>query len=113
MQIPLVGTEFVSADERAQQATTYEPVELRALRDMTNMGSLNTPQLLDSSFQTQDSNGLVPGGFLIFLVWQIVPGLRLGDNLGAEAFWALEQKERSDIQAAFPYEYEYDLSLKF
>ncbi|KAJ5712346.1 hypothetical protein N7493_008814 [Penicillium malachiteum] len=109
MQIPLAGTEFAPADERAKQATTYEPVELKALRDLTMFGSkpLNTPRLLDESIQMQDSNGLVPGGFFICYVWETVPGLCLRDAFGSDAFWALDKSERSKIKAALPREFEY------
>lgn len=112
MQVPIVGTEFTPAEERAKQAATHNPLELRALKKNTNLGSLNTPRLLDSSIQVQDSNGLVPGGSIVYLVWEIVPGLRLGDACGPSAFWALDKRERSEIQAAFPREYEYDSPLE-
>ncbi|KAJ5622806.1 hypothetical protein N7490_011411 [Penicillium lividum] len=59
VQVPLVDTEFASHDERARQATSIEPIELRALRDLTARGSQYAPRLLDFSIQQQDAGGFV------------------------------------------------------
>ncbi|KAJ6007481.1 hypothetical protein N7540_011457 [Penicillium herquei] len=86
MQVPIVDTEFASYNERAQEATTIDPMELKALGDLTTKQSKYAPRLIDFGIQQQDSSALVPGGALVFVVWEIVPGVRLGDSLGADAF---------------------------
>ncbi|KAJ9202264.1 hypothetical protein DTO164E3_3193 [Paecilomyces variotii] len=75
--------------------------QLIAYRDLTEKGSSNTPKLLGYKTDKQDRSGLVPGGFIIWLVWEIVPGLRLGDGNGADPFWALEVHEREQVRLAF------------
>ncbi|KAJ9492890.1 hypothetical protein VN97_g319 [Penicillium thymicola] len=89
------------ADTRSRQATTYNPPELIAYRDLAENGSSDTPKLLGYKTDKQDLSGLVPGGFIIWLVWEIVPGLRLGNGNGADPFWALESYEREQVRLAF------------
>ena len=101
MQVPHRKTEMDDADTRSQQATIYHPRELIAYLDLTEKGSTETPQLLGYKIDKQDRSGLVPGGFMIWLVWEIVPGLRLGDSNGAEPFWALDSHEREQVRLAF------------
>ncbi|KAJ9320086.1 hypothetical protein DTO027B5_8855 [Paecilomyces variotii] len=88
-------------NHESRQATTYNPPELIAYRDLTEKGSSHTPKLLGYKTDKQDRSGLVPGGFIIWLVWEIVPGLRLGDGNGADPFWALEVYEREQVRLAF------------
>ncbi|OKP09391.1 hypothetical protein PENSUB_5282 [Penicillium subrubescens] len=101
IQVPHRKTEMDDADTRSRQATTYNPPELIAYRDLTEKGSSDTPKLLGYKTDKQDRSGLVPGGFIIWLVWEIVPGLRLGDGNGADPFWALESDEREQVRLAF------------
>lgn len=98
-QIPILNTESLSTEKRPRQATRYTPPELDAYRKLTN--STNTPKLLGYKVTTQDESGLVPNGFLIYLVWEIVPGLRLGAKLGPDPFWRLERSERNKIRSSF------------
>ncbi|OQE41040.1 hypothetical protein PENCOP_c005G00076 [Penicillium coprophilum] len=90
IQVPHRRTEMNDADTRGQQVTLWTPQELASLLDLTEQGSNTTPKLLGYKTCTQDHSGLVPGGFIIWLVWEIVPGLRLGDGDGAGPFWGLE-----------------------
>ncbi|KAF7713308.1 Uncharacterized protein PECH_005708 [Penicillium ucsense] len=99
-RVPHGKTEMHDAATRSQQVTTFEPPELIAYRDLTEKGSSETPRLLGYKTGKQDGSGLVPGGFIIWLVWEIVPGLRLGDGNGADAFWALESDERQRVRVA-------------
>jgi hypothetical protein len=89
------------ADTRGQQATVYTPPELTALLDLTRKRSSNTPKLFGYKIGTQDRLGLVPGGLIVWLVWEIVPGLRLGDSDGADSFWGLESSEREQVRSVF------------
>jgi hypothetical protein len=100
-QIPFTGTDVESLNDRAKQATSYTHEELNALRSMTRMGSNITPQLLAWSEGQQNKSGLVPGGYITYLVWEIVPGLRLGDSMGADAFWGLPREQRDEVRVAF------------
>ncbi|KAF7179098.1 hypothetical protein CNMCM7691_008027 [Aspergillus felis] len=99
--VPYRGTEMDDADTRASQAMTLIPQELIAYQDLTKKESSNTPKLLGYSISTQDTSGPVPGGFAVWLVWEMVPGLRLGSKNGPDAFWALDADEREEIRIAF------------
>ncbi|KAJ5354380.1 uncharacterized protein N7496_012813 [Penicillium cataractarum] len=101
IQIPYRPFKTDDPATRGQQATTFTPPELTALLDLTQKRSTNTPKLLGYKVSTQDSLGPVPGGFVIWLVWEIVPGLRLGDSTGADAFWGLESFEREQVRSIF------------
>ncbi|CEJ58960.1 hypothetical protein PMG11_07599 [Penicillium brasilianum] len=69
--------------------------------EMDDAGSSDTPKLLGYKIGKQDRSGLVPGGFITWLVWEIVPGVRLGDGNGADPFWAQERGERDQVRSAF------------
>ncbi|OOQ90521.1 hypothetical protein PEBR_04313 [Penicillium brasilianum] len=101
VQVPHRKTEMDDAVTRSRQAIKYGPPELIAYRDLTEKGSSDTPKLLGYKIGKQDRSGLVPGGFITWLVWEIVPGLRLGDGNGADPFWALERGERNQVRSAF------------
>ncbi|OQD95336.1 hypothetical protein PENSOL_c021G05409 [Penicillium solitum] len=101
IQLPHRKTEMDDADTRGRQAVAFTPPELNAYQDLTQNHSSNTPKLIGYKTGTQDRSGLVPGGFIIWLVWEIVPGLRLGDDDGAGPFWALESEEREQVRTAF------------
>lgn len=105
MQIPYQGTEAEPPEDRAQQASSRTHEELTALKTFTDKNSKITPTLLAYKEDKQDDRGIVPGGYITYLVWNILPGLRLGDNLGAAAFWHLPPTERDDIRAFFEKEY--------
>ncbi|KAJ5237941.1 hypothetical protein N7489_008032 [Penicillium chrysogenum] len=101
IQVPHRTTEMDDADTRGQQAMSWTPEELASLLDLTEKGSNITPKLLGYKIGTQDRSGLVPGGFIIRFVWEIVPGLRLGDRDGAGPFWGLKNYERDQVRASF------------
>lgn len=101
MQIPNVNTETRHPDTRATQATTYSPHEFDAYKILSQKGSTITPKLLGYKEGTQDGSGLVPGGFITWFVWEIVPGVQLGDEAGAATFRALASDEREEIRRMF------------
>lgn len=101
VQVPHRTTKMGDAETRGQQATTFTPRELIALLDLTKKRSSNTPKLLEYKIGTQHCAGLVPGGFVIWLVWEIVPGIRLGDSEGADSFWGLDNFEREQVRSVF------------
>ncbi|RHZ61501.1 hypothetical protein CDV55_106549 [Aspergillus turcosus] len=101
LQVPFHGTEMDDADTRASQAMTIMPPELTAYQYLTEKQSSNTPKLLGYKISTQDKSGPVPGGFVVRLVWEMVPGLRLGSKTGPDVFWDLDASERQEIREAF------------
>lgn len=111
MQMPNLGTEFDPPDKRAKQATDESPDALfnkvRALKLPTKKNSTVTPTLLGYKEATQDAGGLVPGGFVCYVLWNILPGVRLDDedNARAPLFWSLSRQERDEIRGAFEYTY--------
>ncbi|KAJ5726655.1 uncharacterized protein N7483_008012 [Penicillium malachiteum] len=103
VQIPHTNTE---PKIRAQQAIRFKPKELHAFQTLSkNITTSNfTPSLLGYRESEQDASGMIPGGFLTFIVWQIVPGLWLGSPSGeATGFWdsGLDLEERNLIRAKF------------
>lgn len=93
MQVPNVSTELLESSLRPKQAAKFTPIEPTSFKTFTRKGKNVTPRLLGYRAGKQDSTGLIPGGFMIYLVWDIVPGFRLGDYSGA-VFCVLES-ERS------------------
>lgn len=47
------------------------------------------------------------GGYITIIVWGALPGIRLGDSLGPDAFWSLPLSEREAIRKAFQPAYKY------
>jgi hypothetical protein len=101
LQVPYRKTEIDDADTRGRQATAFTSSELVTYQGLTQKRLSNTPKLLGYKTGTQDRSGPVPGGFVVWLVWEMVPGLRLGDGNGAGPFWALERYERDQVRVAF------------
>ncbi|OJJ45682.1 hypothetical protein ASPZODRAFT_26321 [Penicilliopsis zonata CBS 506.65] len=101
LQTPMLNTEGEDPIDRSQQATTYTPSELTALQKFTEGGVRYTPRLLDWRSSQQDESRPVPGGFIIWVVWEIVPGIRLGDDFGGDIFWTLPRSERDAVRSAF------------
>ncbi|RAK89054.1 hypothetical protein BO79DRAFT_255103 [Aspergillus costaricaensis CBS 115574] len=97
------GTEAEPAAVRSKQAKPCEPDELIALRALTNKRSRFTPRLLDSKNTTQDDSGFVPGGFLVYVAWEVVAGEQLGTEGGDEycGFWRMERDKREIVREHF------------
>lgn len=101
LQVPFKNTEMQDPKTRSRQATTYTPRELTAYQEFTQKDFSNAPKLLGYKLSTQDKSGLVPNGFAIWLAWEMVPGLRLGDRLGNDPYWTLPAVERENIRVTF------------
>jgi len=108
MQIPFEGSEFEPPAIRAVQASQELPwdaeAELKALQRLLAIGSLHTPKLLASKHETQPNDGMVPGGFIFFLVFSEMPGIALArkDQPRKESlYWAQSSSTRSVIRQAF------------
>ncbi|OJK01803.1 hypothetical protein ASPACDRAFT_1887365 [Aspergillus aculeatus ATCC 16872] len=100
-QIPIVGTESEGAWERARQARQHITLEVTAFQQFSRQNVTCTPSLFDSKQEQQRVTDRVPGGFLHTIVWNIVPGIRLGDACGEQVFWSLAREERDLICDAF------------
>lgn len=100
MRVPYRGTEMADVEARASQATKLVPQELIAYQELTWKSS-NTAKLLGYRISTQDQSGPVPGGFAVWIAWDIVLGLRLGNKNGHDAFWSLDDREREEIRRSF------------
>jgi hypothetical protein len=73
MQIANQGTEFEPIEERAKQAAdrTVDTIheEIQVLKLLTEKKSQHTPTLLGYKEEKQDNSGLVPGGYVCYLLW--------------------------------------------
>ncbi|KAJ5184510.1 hypothetical protein N7472_009350 [Penicillium cf. griseofulvum] len=96
LQIPVKNTEMQDPKIRSRQAT-----QLTANQELTQKDFSNAPKLLGYKVSTQDKSGLVPNGFAIWLAWEMVPGLRLGNKLGNDPYWILPAVEREHVRVAF------------
>jgi hypothetical protein len=114
MQIPFEGSEFEPPAIRAVQASQELPwdakSELRALQRLLAIGSLHTPELLASKHETQPNDGMVPGGFIFFLLFSEMPGVALAEKdqpLEESLYWAQSPSTRSLIRQAFRNAWQY------
>ncbi|CAG8948402.1 unnamed protein product [Penicillium salamii] len=116
LQVPYTNTELEDSATRAQQATACDPAELDAYKTLSRnqWTSKFTPKLLAYMVAQQKDLGLVPGGFIVCIVWQVVPGLWLGDSFGSAPFWDSVQDiaERNRIRAQFQDTYQSVVSIK-
>ncbi|KAK5791716.1 hypothetical protein VI817_007025 [Penicillium citrinum] len=88
MQIPHIHTETEDSASRAAQANLmFRPAELDAYSDLSRDPTVSkfTPKLLGKKLSVQSSSGFVPGGFIVLVVWEKVPGLILRDRMGNTA----------------------------
>ncbi|KAJ5788857.1 uncharacterized protein N7518_005868 [Penicillium psychrosexuale] len=107
-QIPLDGTRLEDSDVRKPQARPPgDHVELEALKFLTEQECSVTPRLLGYRIGQQDEHDIVPGGYIIHLVWEQVEG----ESLDFQQFWALPYATREKIRWNF--EEAYRKLLKF
>lgn len=64
---------------------------------MTGMNCKPCPTVLGYKEEKQDQDGLVPGGFMIYLVISLVPGTQLTKSL----YRGMSLAERTEICGAF------------
>ncbi|KAJ5762810.1 hypothetical protein N7533_001491 [Penicillium manginii] len=101
LQIPHKDTAFAPIKELAKHARqSYLPRELEAFQLFSKDDSASkcTPRLIGSLQVEQGRDLLVPGGFLIYYVWEKVSGIRLGDYTGkARWFWDIQSKKEREL----------------
>ncbi|CAI7638896.1 unnamed protein product [Penicillium glandicola] len=102
-QIPYVRADV--GPLRAPETTKFTHPELKAYKALKQRNSPNTPKLLAWQEGTQDSSGLVPGGFITWFIFENIEGLALGDENGAGPYWALPPETRTRIPEVFLKEY--------
>jgi hypothetical protein len=74
-----------------------------ALITLTEAGCKSSPLLLNHKRATQaDDSPYVPGGFIVYLVTEALPGIILDED----KYWELEYNERTKIRLAFKDAYE-------
>ncbi|GAB1200956.1 hypothetical protein APSETT444_010337 [Aspergillus pseudonomiae] len=82
LQLPAEESMYLSPSMRRREATDREVEEfdqlVKAYKCLQLHGCDFTPQFLGSSHGRQDDDGLVPGGFLSYVVFTSVPGDVLG-----------------------------------
>ena len=100
-QIPTHETMAARPEIRAKRAQALVPPELEAYRQLAIQKSTFTPKLLDSLEERQDIYSFVPGGFTVWFVTEEVPGIRLGNSVGNETFWAMKPCVRDEIRLSF------------
>lgn len=113
LQVPNKGTEFFPPDERAKQAAPGYHSEVEAIKAFYKQDSTITPALLAISEDTQDKQGFIPGGYVVHVVFQRVPGVRLADDRllpgwGAPLhtfFQKFNDLQRDQIRMSFDKEY--------
>lgn len=103
-RIPYAGSEFEAREERERQASTNltgsASSELESLRRLKECDC--APTLLAHKREEQGRDGLVPKGFILYLLMNRLPGLRLGP-----VFWNLESSEREEIRQKFKAAWKY------
>lgn len=103
-QIPIAGTEHASSTVRASQAAPPRPhKELRALKDLKRLNRDVVPDLLAYKQGVQDRDAIVPGGYVTYIVWGMVPG----KSLDHEVFWDLNFASQEEIRSFFRRTYDY------
>ncbi|KAJ5951317.1 uncharacterized protein N7479_009730 [Penicillium vulpinum] len=110
-QIPLAGTELDNSSIRKAQASKpRDHVELHALKHFTKERCTATPKLPGYQIDKQDENDLVPGGYIIHLVWENARGYY---PLDIEEFWSFPYSQRERIRKKFKMAYTEVLRLGY
>ena len=64
---------------------------------LTHNKCTSSPALVSVNRETQDDDSkMVPGGFMIYLLLEHLPGIKMGP-----LFWDLNREERDKIRTAF------------
>lgn len=80
LQVPRRGTEFSPPEERAKQADSSYHGGVEAIKAFHEKASTITPALLGYKEEAQDTQGIVPGGYVIQFIFERVPGVRLAED---------------------------------
>ncbi|CAG8379578.1 unnamed protein product [Penicillium salamii] len=113
MQVPVLTTEFEPREVRRRQATCCSHNEVAALKYFHEEGATMTLALLGIKEEVQDDDGVVPGGYIVYMVFQRVSGIKLAESQAAPCpefplhmfFRRFERAERDKIREEFAKSY--------
>lgn len=93
-------TEFPHPDVKqrgtpSEDVNTVTVLEIDRLERLTELGCTSTPRLIDYERMTQDDKMWLPGGYIVYILMELLPGISL------DAFWELSRKERDEVRKAF------------
>lgn len=98
LQIPIKGTQYQSSEIRRKQAAGPQShMELTALRMLQKVKCDVVPSLLGYREGKQAEDGIIPGGYITYVVWEQVPG----EPLSPKGFWGLDLESRQAIRDKF------------
>lgn len=107
IQVPYRGSEYVSARERRKQAsqvlTRHAKIDIKPLLVLTVNKCTAAPRVKAYQREVQDKDGMVPGGFLLYVLMEKAPGQQLSYDL----FWGFNRVIRDQIRDAFRVAWEY------
>ncbi|RFU29386.1 hypothetical protein B7463_g6961, partial [Scytalidium lignicola] len=99
-QIPYSSTIGKSSSARARQATdtlsSGQRLEIEALEILTKAGCSSTPSLLAWKEEKQDQDSWVPGGCIIYILMEKLPGITVDNFYGQ-----LDREERDEMRRSF------------
>ncbi|KAL1967825.1 hypothetical protein VTN77DRAFT_2514 [Rasamsonia byssochlamydoides] len=103
MQIPHNDTVNLPASKRARQARhamlPFARDEIAALELLTKQGCTFAPTLLAWKQEKQGADMWVPGGPIVFILMEKVPGICLADVV--DIFLSIKRDERDQLREAF------------
>lgn len=104
-QIPIAGTEHQRPEVRQRQAAPpRKHRELDVLKDLKLRQCPVVPTLLAYKEGKQGNDGVVPDGYITYVVWDKVPG----KSLNQDQFWDIESGPlREAVRAKFRDVWEY------
>ena len=79
----------------AEMVNEFTASEIDYLDQLTLAGCTSTPHLIDFQQFTQSEDFWMPGGYMVCIVMEDVPGISLED------FWLLEREKRDGVRQAF------------
>ncbi|KAE8150644.1 hypothetical protein BDV25DRAFT_139642 [Aspergillus avenaceus] len=101
MQLPFQGSECAPAEVRGQQASPnpecLSSSEINDFTTLTENGCRSTPNILRIRYDLQDAAGHIPGGYIVFMLLNWLPGIRLSEQF----FWKLPDGQRWQVRNAF------------
>jgi hypothetical protein len=90
------------AKEATNKTSIYTEMEITALSRLTRTKCLYTPKLLSILRKEQDSTMWVPGGYLIFILMEKLPGVPpLNFFKPSDTQPAMTRPQRDEVREAF------------